>query len=351
MKTLDQCKWKAFKIGDILTIEPCKCSKVCEIKDGSVPYVGATNQNNGVLRFIAPPSSMITKGNCIAFICDGDGSIGYSIYRQSDFVGSTTVKVGRCSDINKYTGMFITTIADLVRPKYSFGYKRNERNLKREKIMLPVTAKDEPDWAFMEEYMKAKEHQLLTQYQKYIAQIIDNQQITPPINNKQWRAFRIIDLFTYKKGNQNNMSQLTSGTTPLISAKKVDNGYKAFVSSKKPLFCGHCISLNCDGDGGAGIAYYQPVEMALDTHVMVLYPQESLSKSQMLFIAYAITSQRDSFGHGHSINENRLATMRVMLPTTPKGAPDYEYMANYMRNLESKLLQQYVNSKLLTISA
>lgn len=180
MKTLDQCKWKAFKIDDILTIEPCKCSKVCEIKDGSVPYVGATNQNNGVLKFIAPPSSMITKGNCIAFICDGDGSIGYSIYRQSDFVGSTTVKVGRCNNINKYTGMFITTIADLVRPKYSFGYKRNERNLKREKIMLPVTAKDEPDWAFMEEYMKAKEHQLLMKYQKYIVQIADSQQITPP---------------------------------------------------------------------------------------------------------------------------------------------------------------------------
>lgn len=50
--------------------------------------------------------------------------------------------------------MFITTVADTVRGKYNFGYKRNERNLKRETINLPITTDGFPDWTFMEQYMR-----------------------------------------------------------------------------------------------------------------------------------------------------------------------------------------------------
>lgn len=35
------------------------------------------------------------------------------------------------------------------------------------------------------------------------------------------------------KGNQNNMASLTTGTLPLVSAKKTDNGYKGFVSKEQ----------------------------------------------------------------------------------------------------------------------
>lgn len=57
----------------------------------------------------------MTKGNCIAFICDGKGSIRYSIYKHENFIGSTTVKVGRNTNLNKYNGTFITTISDRVK--------------------------------------------------------------------------------------------------------------------------------------------------------------------------------------------------------------------------------------------
>jgi hypothetical protein len=154
MHNLESITWGTFRIGDILTIENCKCSKVSALKDGDVPYIGATANNNGVLRFVERKECLITKGNCIVFICDGEGSIGLSIYKSEDFIGTTTVKVGRSKHLNKYTAMFITTVADTVRGKYNFGYKRNEKNLKRETISLPITTDGVPDWSFMEEYMK-----------------------------------------------------------------------------------------------------------------------------------------------------------------------------------------------------
>lgn len=146
--------WSVFRIGDIFKIENCKCNKVSALKDGDIPYIAATSNNNGVLRFVERKEKFITKGNCIVFICDGEGSIGLSIYKSEDFIGTTTVKVGRCRYLNKYTAMFITTVADTVRGKYNFGYKRNERNLKRETIYLPITINGFPDWEFMEQYMR-----------------------------------------------------------------------------------------------------------------------------------------------------------------------------------------------------
>lgn len=161
MLNLKVVTWGTFRIGEVLTIENCKCGKVSALKDGDVPYIGATANNNGVLRFVERKESLITKGNCIVFICDGEGSIGLSIYKSEDFIGTTTVKVGRSKHLNKYNAMFITTVADTVRGKYNFGYKRNEKNLKRETINLPITADGVPDWSFMEEYMKQVERQLL----------------------------------------------------------------------------------------------------------------------------------------------------------------------------------------------
>ena len=171
MKRLDEMKWECFTIKELFGndgIEHCKCSNVSKLSDGNIPYVGATIANNGIMRFLLPYANLITKGNCIAFICDGDGSIGLSIYKEHDFIGSTTVKVGRAPWVNKYTGMFFTTIADLGRARYSFGYKRNDRNLLREHIMLPVSARHKPDYAYMENYMRDKERHALENYKIYL---------------------------------------------------------------------------------------------------------------------------------------------------------------------------------------
>lgn len=46
----------------------------------------------------------------------------------------------------------------------------------------------------------------------------------------KWLPFKLIDLFDFMKGNQNNMAALTPGDIPLVSARKCDNGYKGFIS-------------------------------------------------------------------------------------------------------------------------
>lgn len=162
------------------------------------------------------------------------------------------------------------------------------------------------------------------------------------IKDSEWKAILLSDIFDFDKGNQNNMGAMQNGNIPLVSAKKCDNGYKAFISENgKKLYDGHCITLNNDGDGGAGLAYYQPTKMALDSHVTALIPKFPMSKYTMLFIARSISKQRSLFGHGRSINSARLRIFRLMLPMDENNQPDYAFMEAYMKGVEKRLLTQY----------
>ena len=162
------------------------------------------------------------------------------------------------------------------------------------------------------------------------------------IKEVEWGPIELLQLFSYRKGNQKNMNALREGNTPLVSAKKIENGYKGFYSvTDDEVFDGHCITLNNDGDGGAGLAYYQPSSFALDTHVTALYPLEPMTRNVMLFIAGCISKQRVLFGHGHSINTSRLKHLTIMLPCSDNQSPDYEFMEEYMKQKEKRLLLRY----------
>ena len=61
--------------------------------------------------------------------------------------------------------MFITTVADKVRGKYSYNYKRRLLRLKQEQLMLPVNAAGEPDFDYMAAFIKRL---VAAQYRKYL---------------------------------------------------------------------------------------------------------------------------------------------------------------------------------------
>ncbi|EKT3967434.1 restriction endonuclease subunit S [Flavobacterium psychrophilum] len=172
------------------------------------------------------------------------------------------------------------------------------------------------------------------------------------LKNKNWKEFKLTELFEFVKGDQNNMASIKSGLIPLVSAKKIDNGYKDFASKSKKLYKGNSLTLNNDGDGGAGISYYQPTDYLLDSHVTALFPKKKLGKLTLLFISRCITAQQEKFGHGYSINNQRLKVFKFMLPINSESKPDFDFMENYMKQKENELLgkyEKYISSKISTL--
>lgn len=150
--------WEYFKLGGkdgIFQFENCKCSNAGELDIGNdIFYIGAKKNDNGVMKKVAYNEKLVTKGNCIVFICDGQGSVGYTNYMDVDFIGSTTLAVGRNNDLNKYNALFLVTVLDLERPKYSYG-RKYKKHLQDTKIKLPATEEGKPDYEFMEKYIKS----------------------------------------------------------------------------------------------------------------------------------------------------------------------------------------------------
>lgn len=165
-RELHEVDFLEFSIGQLFKLSTGKSKGLNHlVKNGRTPYLGATHRKNGVLDFVQDDDHMKHLGNCIAFIRNGEGSMGYSIYKQEPFVSTSDISLGYNPNLNRYTGTFITTIADQVRGKYNFGYKRSGTRLKKEILLLPAIDSATPDWGFMEQYMKRQENKILERIQ------------------------------------------------------------------------------------------------------------------------------------------------------------------------------------------
>ena len=146
--------WKEFRIGDIFELKKCKCGSASDLEEGNETlYIGAKKSNNGVMKKCKINEKLMSKGNCIIFICDGEGSVGYCNYCDVDFIGSTTLTCGYNEHLNKYVGMFLVSILDLEKVRYSYGRKYSS-TLASTIIKLPSTECGEPDYVYMENYIK-----------------------------------------------------------------------------------------------------------------------------------------------------------------------------------------------------
>lgn len=164
--------WSNFFIKDLFsTMEPGRSKGLNHLQqtDKGVSYLGATNQNNGVLCFVVPRPGLVQRGGCIAFIRNGEGSMGYSVYKAEDFIATSDMTLAYHPRLNRYTGTFITTVADRIRGKYNFGYKRSATRLAKEILTLPTTPDGQPDWLFMENYMRHIESRKIYGYLTHIA--------------------------------------------------------------------------------------------------------------------------------------------------------------------------------------
>lgn len=165
-----EVEWKEFKVKDIFKFRK-KISKglsnLEKDKDG-INYLGATNRNNGVLEFVKDNENMRYKGNCIAFIRNGEGSMGYAVYKREDFIATQDISVGYNENLDLYVGTFLTTIADRVRGKYNFGYKRNQNRLENEILHLPIKNDGSPHWEYMRQFMRKLEKENIEKVLSYL---------------------------------------------------------------------------------------------------------------------------------------------------------------------------------------
>jgi len=145
-------RWGEYTLGELFKFHKGKRLVKEDMTEGSVNFIGAISENNGVRQFI--DVEPIFQPNCITV--NYNGSVGEAFYQNEPFWASDDVNVLYSDgwELNKHIAMFVITAIKANRYKFSYGRKWTLEKMKESFIKLPMAISGSPDWKYMEEYIK-----------------------------------------------------------------------------------------------------------------------------------------------------------------------------------------------------
>jgi len=152
-RLLDTTKWRWFRLDELFRLTKGKRLTTFNMVQGDIPFIGSSAFNNGITAFV-DVNHHIHPGNTITVAYNG--SVGEAFYQPVDFFACDDINVLYPEfDLNRHIAMFLITM--IKHEKYRFGYGRkwHLERMGESQIKLPVNAKSQPDWQFMENYIRS----------------------------------------------------------------------------------------------------------------------------------------------------------------------------------------------------
>lgn len=169
---LNTANWKWFRYDEIFDIKKGFYNKKPdEDTTGNIPFIGATDSNNGITSWYdyetieltsktgeepnAPIEKKIFKLNCITV--SNNGSVGFAFYQPKEFTCTHDVNplYLKNKELNIYIAMFLCTLIETERYRWAYGRKWRPKRMPSSLIKLPIIKNGTPDWQFMENYIKS----------------------------------------------------------------------------------------------------------------------------------------------------------------------------------------------------
>ena len=146
-------KWKPFRYDQVFEIKKGKRVTNSSMKEGKIPCIRPIDDNNGVYKFIDIKPNH--KKNTITV--NYNGSVGEAFYQPKQYFALDDINVlySKNSDFNVYVAMFLITLIKAEKYRFSYGRKWHKERMKKSIIKLPVDDSGNPDYQFMEDYVKS----------------------------------------------------------------------------------------------------------------------------------------------------------------------------------------------------
>ncbi|MDY6262193.1 MAG: restriction endonuclease subunit S [Succinivibrio sp.] len=327
---IDTSSWKEFRIGDYFTVEYGTFRPKNKLGVGDYNYITTSGFNNGITDKIDVADH---QGNCITVASDG-ALMGSAFYQEEPFSTSnivSTLTPFETTPLNKYNAQFICTLIFKKRSEFGWlGFKFSVDRVRNLAIKLPATSDGQPDWEYMNSYMKG----VMEKTEKKLENLKKAKEVKHLVNVSEWKYFKITGLFdlSLPKGDL-QVKKVKDGTIPLITPSNFNNGMFQRISKHSPSTLYNKGSLTVDMFGNA---YYQEESFFVTAHghVNVLLPKTNLNMYTGTFLATAIrTMFLDKYGFNEMCTQTVLKAESIKLPIDAKGAPNWQYMEDYMKNI------------------
>ena len=333
---MDSKEWKLFYLKDLFNITKGTRLTISDRVEGDIPFVTAGHDNQGVSSFIGNDNLEVFQDVITIDMFSEAFYRGYS-FCCDDNIHVLTPK----QPLNKYSSLFIVSVINTSKDILSYGKQFRLKTFERQRILLPIDENSNPDFKYMEIFMRNKEKELLNKYNNHLENL--NAQIgggqLGNLNEIQWAPFSLEELGYIFSGKDIYEDERISGDIPYITAKSVNNGVGHYVKNINNTLQSNAISIN--RNGAVGYAFYHPYKALYsnDCRKFVINKNKYIS----LFIVNQIKLQKEKFSYGYKMGTERLNKTKIMLPVDDEGNPNYDYMEKYMINKEMEMLNRYLD--------
>ncbi len=163
-------------------------------------------------------------------------------------------------------------------------------------------------------------------------------------NGGKWNNFEVGDLFDIHPTSSYKMTNVdlfkTKGNTPVVTNSSVNNGITGYVNLA-PTEKGGIITYSDTTTSEA--IFYQPDNFVGYSHVQGLYPYDKKlwnEKTLLYFVSLFRKSANNRFDYANKFNRAVASEMFVKLPISSENKIDFNFMENYIRELEQERIRE-----------
>ncbi len=159
--TLKEKEFKYFNLtgkNGIFNIEKGERLNKNKRVEGDMPFLTSTALNNGISNFIDYDTFIDEKRiNKNKITIDMLSNVFYHGYKyfSDDNIHTLALQEEYTKYDNKYISIFIATLLNKISVKFNYGRQVRLKRLQRETVALPIDKNNQPDWQFMEDYIKS----------------------------------------------------------------------------------------------------------------------------------------------------------------------------------------------------
>lgn len=343
---LTDVEWGEFKVGDIFEI--FTGSLIDNPKSGTIPRITATDVNNGVAMFTSryeEKARYFSNFISVSFL----GSVFYHKDTVSLDMKIHGIKPCRY-ELKSESALFLIPLIKNFSFKYSYGYQLSTRILVNQKLMLPINSQGQPNWQFMEDYIKQEQKQqaqkIIDYYERKLVELAGD---VVGLDKVEWKTFRFTEVFQeIQRGKRLTKAHQTDGPKPYISSTSENNGVDAFIGNETGVRKFEDV-LTLANSGSVGSTFYQQFEFVASDHVTAL-KSENADKYAYLFLSTVVKRLEEKYSFNREINDIRIKREKVILPADKEGNPNFQYMSDFVKKLELDKVQEVLEYIYIYIS-
>lgn len=163
------------------------------------------------------------------------------------------------------------------------------------------------------------------------------------IDTSTWKKFSLLSLFDSGNGDVDLQQKDINGKGEfVVSSGEQNNGIIGRTDVKAKIFLSNTITIDMFGN-----VFYRDFDYKMVTHARIfsLTPKFEMNEKSGLFIVSCLSSLKQLYSYSNMCNWTKIQDMKILLPSKEVEVPDFEYMEQYISELEQERiseLEQYL---------